>query len=67
MQWGLEEGEVKLIPAKEEESCDYCIAQEAGKHYCLLHTREVKNMNTVRCRDWVDVETGRAANEREGA
>ena len=33
------------------ESCEFCISQE-GKHYCLLHSIQVKNMDTKRCKDF---------------
>ncbi len=33
-------------------SCDFCTAQEEGGHYCLLHTRQLKNMDTLTCDDW---------------
>jgi hypothetical protein len=42
---------VWLLYATANKSCDTCIAQE-GKHYCLLHSCQLKNMNTVRCKDW---------------
>jgi hypothetical protein len=32
-------------------SCDDCCSQE-GKHYCLLHTRQMKNMDMQRCDFW---------------
>lgn len=32
-------------------SCDFCNSQEGG-HYCLLHTRQMKNMNLLTCPDW---------------
>lgn len=41
----------ELIPATDDKSCDNCQSQE-GRHYCLLHSRQVKNMDTVRCKDW---------------
>ncbi len=31
-----------------EESCDECAHQE-GRHYCLLHSISVKNMDAIRC------------------
>lgn len=31
-----------------EPTCDDCVCQE-GRHYCLLHTRTVKNMDLMRC------------------
>lgn len=33
-------------------SCDFCQDQE-GRHYCLLHGVTAKNMDTVKCKDWV--------------
>ena len=33
------------------ESCDACASQE-GRHYCQLHSRIMKNMDTSRCDDW---------------
>ena len=33
------------------DSCDFCASQE-GRHYCLLHARPMKNMDTIRCADW---------------
>lgn len=32
-------------------SCDECEYQEWG-HYCLLHSKMMKNMNIKRCKDW---------------
>jgi hypothetical protein len=32
-------------------SCDACASQE-GRHYCLLHSRIMKNMDATRCDDW---------------
>lgn len=40
-----------IMDATKIKSCDTCDYQE-GHHYCLLHTRQVKNMDIVRCRDW---------------
>ena len=34
-----------------DQSCDHCASQENG-HYCLLHSRPMKNMNIQRCADW---------------
>ena len=34
------------------DSCDYCASQEDGGHYCLLHSRQMKNMDMLRCSDW---------------
>lgn len=36
------------------ESCDHCASQEDGGHYCLLHSEQVKNMDTVCCDDWAE-------------
>ena len=33
-------------------SCDTCESQEEGGHYCLLHTKTLKNMNIIYCDDW---------------
>jgi len=42
----------KMLKAKFwMDSCDNCNSQEDG-HYCLLHTKQIKNMNKVRCMDW---------------
>lgn len=32
-------------------SCDDCVSQNGG-HYCLMHSRPMKNMNLYRCGDW---------------
>lgn len=32
--------------------CDECDSQEEGRHYCLLHGVEVKNMDIMTCDDW---------------
>ena len=56
---------MKLIPAKTwADSCDCCASQE-GRHYCLLHTKVIKNMDTVRCKDWTDCDTGHGKNDLE--
>ena len=34
-----------------EPSCDDCVIQE-GRHYCLMHSRPMKNMNLYRCGYW---------------
>ena len=34
------------------DSCDHCSNQEDGGHYCLMHSRTMKNMDTLRCSDW---------------
>ena len=41
----------KLIKATRTKSCDTCESQE-GRHYCLLHGVQVKNMNIKRCIFW---------------
>lgn len=46
----LASGEVVPVESRTE-SCDFCVNQE-NRHYCLLHSRQLKNMDTVRCRDW---------------
>jgi hypothetical protein len=35
-----------------ERTCDDCNNQEEGKHYCLLHSITVKNMDIMRCEDF---------------
>ena len=47
------DGLVGMLRATALKSCDTCEYQE-GRHYCLLHTRQLKNMDTVRCKDWSD-------------
>jgi len=42
-----------LADAHDCRSCDTCASQE-GHHYCLLHTVQIKNMDTVRCSDWTE-------------
>lgn len=37
-------------------SCDNCNAQE-GRHYCLLHGVQVKNMDIKRCKDFEEKST----------
>lgn len=44
---------MKLYPATDTESCDTCSARE-GRHYCRIHSQQVKNMDIVRCDDWTD-------------
>lgn len=34
-------------------SCDTCRYQE-GRHYCLLHGKPMKNMDTITCDQWQD-------------
>ena len=31
--------------------CDTCVSQE-GRHYCLLHSRQMRDMNVETCPDW---------------
>jgi len=34
-------------------SCDFCICQDTlSKHYCLLYSVAIKNMDIVKCQDW---------------
>lgn len=33
-------------------SCDFCRYQEDGGHYCLLYSRQVKNMDITHCWEW---------------
>lgn len=35
-------------------SCDQCRFQGEGKHYCNLHSKQIKNMDTKRCADHSD-------------
>jgi len=42
--------------AHREGSCDACSSQE-GRHYCLLHSRQMKNMDLLRCDDFTRRET----------
>ena len=42
----------------DEPTCDDCDSQE-GRHYCLLHTVQVKNMDIVRCGDFTCMEDER--------
>lgn len=42
---------MKLLDATAEKSCDNCDSQE-GRHYCLHHSQQVRNMDIVRCFDW---------------
>ncbi len=39
-------------PFNRDESCDSCDAQEEGGHYCLLHSKQIKNMDLYCCADW---------------
>lgn len=48
-----------LRPARWLDSCDWCSFQE-GKHYCLRHSLTVKNMDTVRCAQFVRKKFGKA-------
>lgn len=41
-----------LRKSKNNKSCDNCQAQEEGGHYCLLHTKILKNMNIIYCEDY---------------
>jgi len=41
--------------ATEEKSCDTCDAQE-DRHYCLIHSVEIKNMELVYCDDWCNTD-----------
>ncbi len=53
-RWKLRAAETmrpKLLLATAQKSCDGCAAQE-GRHYCLLHGVQIKNMDAVRCADW---------------
>lgn len=43
---------VEYLYATETKSCDLCRHQEEGRHYCLLHSVTVKNMDAYRCRDF---------------
>jgi hypothetical protein len=35
-----------------EFSCDWCQHQDAGRHYCNLHSIVIKNMDIKRCDDF---------------
>jgi len=35
----------------DEPTCDDCVYQE-DRHYCLLHSIQVKNMDIMRCGDF---------------
>ncbi len=48
--------------ATARKSCDTCASQE-GRHYCLLHGIQVKNMDAVRCEDWSDRDCPRCGGE----
>ena len=37
------------------ESCDTCASQE-GRHYCLLLTQQIKNMDLHICDEWSEKE-----------
>lgn len=39
---------MKLRPSKWDNSCDNCTHQE-GRHYCLILSKTIKNMDTVSC------------------
>jgi hypothetical protein len=43
-------------PEDEERVCDFCSHQEDGRHYCLLHSKTVKNMDITTCADWEEVD-----------
>ena len=36
------------------EVCDHCEHQEEGGHYCLFHSRTVKNMNINSCPEFTE-------------
>ena len=40
-----------FLPKEEKRVCDTCNAQKDG-HYCLLHSKFVKNMDIDSCDDW---------------
>ena len=40
-----------LKESNQVDSCDFCASQE-GRHYCLLHSCQIENMDTVKCVDW---------------
>jgi hypothetical protein len=44
------ESALKVI--QNEDTCDDCDAQE-GQHYCLLHSKMIKNMDLKRCDDFI--------------
>jgi hypothetical protein len=35
-----------------EPTCDDCASQE-GRHYCLLHSIQIKNMGLMRCDEFM--------------
>jgi len=55
---------LEMIECSYEESCDFCACQES-RHYCALHTKVIRDMDTQRCKDWTDRDTGRQLNARE--
>jgi len=50
----LSNGYPDLHPAHFLMSCDFRGCQEEGGHYCLLHSVQIKNMDTVACPDWTE-------------
>ncbi len=44
-------------------SCDNCFYQE-GRHYCLLMSEPVKNMDTLRCDDWKERQNDKLCREQ---
>ena len=42
---------MKLLNATPQKQCDNCVSQE-GRHYCLFHGKQIKNMDIYRCADW---------------
>lgn len=44
--------EVEFFHSCRQKSCDHCVSQEEGRHYCLLHGVAVKNMDIKCCAAW---------------
>jgi hypothetical protein len=42
----------------DEPTCDDCVYQE-DRHYCLLHTIQIKNMDIMRCGNFAYMEDDR--------
>ena len=55
----------KLHPAHFLMSCDFCDSQEDGGHYCLLHSVQIKNMDTVACPDWAEKDNAELCGEAQ--
>lgn len=44
------------------DSCDFCDSQE-GNHYCLYHSITLKNMDTIKCKQWNNEEEDKKKKE----